>query len=168
MNRYGMLLLALLLAGYGCGGEEGKEETGSPASSTSGDEEGTVVVKATYTGTARSTGTGILFVCLYRTLSTAQAIPEYGVYTPAEAAVGTEYTLTLPKVAPGDYYLLVFYDFQQHNQHDAGKADRYVLYEGQHLAAGASALSVRSGAVTTPAAVRFGDEFLLGSSGSYQ
>jgi hypothetical protein len=164
-NRWAVLL-ALLLAG--CGGDEGEDETGSPASSGAAGEGGTVVVRATYTGTPRSTGTGALFACLYKTLSTAQALPEYRAQTPAEAAVGTEYTLTLEQVAPGDYYLLVFYDFQQHNQHDAGRADRYVLYEGQHLAAGAAAIAVRSGQTATPAALRFGDEFQLGLGGAYQ
>ncbi|MCC7262569.1 MAG: hypothetical protein IT369_08630 [Candidatus Latescibacteria bacterium] len=168
MKRCRLLLLALLLAGVGCGGDGGKDENGSPASSGGGDEGGTVVVKATYSGTAKTTGTGVLVAGLFRTLSTAQAIPDYEARTSAEAAVGAEYTLTLSKVAPGEYYLLVYYDLQLHNQHDAGKTDRYVLYEGQHLAAGATALTVRAGAITTPTAVHFGDEFLLGSGGSYQ
>ena len=127
-----------------------------------------MVVKVSYTGTPKSNGTGVIFACLYKTLSTAQAPPDYGVRTPAEAAVGTEYTLTLPQVAPGEYYLLLFYDFRQHNQHDAGNTDRYVLYEGQHLAEGAMALSVQAGEIAAPAALSFGDEFLLGASGSYQ
>lgn len=168
MSKCWVFLLALVLAGAGCGGDEGKDEVGSPASSASGGEGGTVVVKATYTGTAKTTGTGMLFACLYKTLSTAQAVPDYGVRTPDEAVVGTEYTLTLGRVAPGDYYLLVFYDFRQHNLHDAGNTDRYMLYEGQHLAAGAAAVAVRAGATTALPGVRFGDEYLLGPGGSYQ
>lgn len=168
MSKCWVFLLTLLLAEAGCGGDEGKDEAGSPASAAVAGEGGTVVVKATYTGTVKSTGTGALFACLYKALSTAQALPDYGVRTTAEAAVGTEYTLTLGKVAPGNYYLLVFYDFRQHNQHDAGNTDRYLLYEGQHLAAGASAIAVRTGETAAPAVVSFGDEYLLGAGGSYQ
>lgn len=166
MSKGWVFLLALALAG--CGGDEGEDEVGAPANSASAGEGGTVVVKAIYAGTPKTTGTGMLFACLYKTLSTAQAVPEYGVRTPEEAAVGTEYTLTLGRVAPGDYYLLVFYDFRLHNLHEAGNTDRYVLFEGQHLAADATAIAVRAGQTTAPPGVRFGDEYLLGPGGSYQ
>lgn len=168
MSKCCLLWLALVLAGAGCGGDGGRDEVGSPANSVAAGEGGTVVVKATYTGTPKSTGTGMMFACLYKTLSTAQAVPEYGVRTPDEAAVGTEYTLTLGRVAPGDYYLLVFYDFRQHNLHDAGNTDRYLLYEGQHLAASATAVAVRAGETTALPGVHFGDDYLLGPGGSYQ
>ena len=50
----------------------------------------------------------------------------------------------------------------------AGPTDRYVLYEGQHLAAGATAIRVLAGGTTSVAGMRFGDEHLLGEGGAYQ
>lgn len=168
MKLFSALVLLVALISAGCGGDGGESETGSPTKTPPAGGTGAVVVKVSYTGTARTTGTGKLFAYLYKSLSTAQAVPDYQASSETEAAVGTEYTLTLNNVAAGDYYLLIVYDSKLHNQHDAGNGDRYVLYNGQHLAGSAAVVAVQAGATTTLSGISFGDEFQLGSGGSFQ
>ncbi|MEW6752716.1 MAG: hypothetical protein AB1505_17305 [Candidatus Latescibacterota bacterium] len=165
-------LVALIVAGSlslcGCTADEGEDESGLPDHNATGTDGGSLVIRATYTGTSASGGTGRLFAYVYKALTNAQGVPDYQASTDAAVQMGTQYALSIDGLAPGAYYVLVFYDFRLHNQNVAGNQDRYVLYAGQHLPAGATAVQITSGAPVELAGVTFGDDFVLGSGGAYQ
>lgn len=151
--------------------------------SDSGDDDpvttGTITVKATYNGTvedATSPGTKKIYVYLYKTLPTTaedDSNPDYSMSTEAAVSIGVESTVTIGNIVPGNYSVVIFYDYKAHNLNIAGKDDRYVIYDAGDTVnfttniiseADAVSVDVNSSDVIT---VSFGDDYKLDSSGAF-
>ena len=96
-----------------------------------------LTVKATYNGTAATTGLGNMHVYLYSALTRGTRLGGNPSYTGSVAAiVGDEATVTIPGVDQGYYYVLVFYDYASGANADSA-TDRYVFYDGAQYPANA-------------------------------
>ncbi len=177
MKRILVLLLSVLvvfcLAGCDFSDEE-KDKDEDVAVET-----GVITVKATYTGTAADAtapGSKKIYVYLYKTLSAnAQdaSAPDYSLSTDAAVAIGVESTITIADIAPGEYSVVVFYDYKTHNLNIAGKDDRYVIYDAgdtvnytTNIVSEADKISVGNDSSDT-ITVTFGDDYKLDSDGAF-
>lgn len=153
-------LCALILSVVNCGGGgSGEDEVTT----------GTITVKATYNGDvedATQPGTHKIYVYLYKTLSNAQAEPDYKSCTSTGATVGVESTITVNNIAPGNYYVVIFYDYKAHNTYEAGKDDRYIISDSARYPSDADPVTVSEGS-SDILNVSFGNDYTLNSSGTY-
>jgi len=132
MKKFFILsILFLFSVGFaGC-----DDDSSDPAPTT-----GTIVVKATYSGTEPTAsgkaptfapGTKVIFVYVYSALTntdTSRAVTAYTVQTDAAVTVGTEYTLTINNVTPGDYKVVAFYDYRAGGSNLDSQDDKFVIY----------------------------------------
>jgi len=141
MKKFYSLVIAMTLAfSVSCFLQDDEDEA-APVGS------GTVTVKATYTGTIKgdvvgvSDGTGKVFVYFFNTLTTADAGIVYSASTAAAVSLNVEETISKSGIAPGTYYVLVFYDYKA-GAKDVNQTDRYELYNNHNCAADASTITV--------------------------
>jgi len=128
---------------------------------------------------------GKIHVYLYKTwppvsgdpeVENAQVIPDYSAKSDTTVADNTtEYTITVDGVSPGEYYVVVFYDFKIHTNNLAGNTDRYILYNANdttfytgNITSEATAVTVTDGSSTTLELDFYNDAVLFGSGGSFQ
>lgn len=161
-----LIFLILIFTAYGCFLDSGDDETGTPTTLTGN---GILTVNATYTGTAKTDGSGRIYVYLYTSLRTAQDTPVYQGSTDSEAD-NTEKAISVKGIAAGDYYVLVLYDYKLHNQNIAGNTDRYALYESvnnttAYLYEAAQVAVADNNPVELD--LSFGDDYQIGSDGRY-
>lgn len=92
----------------------------------------TLTVSAAYTGT-RPAEDRSMYVYLYSLLGTGTRNTYFPIYTGASSAVSSTdpYTITIDNVIPGDYYVLVFYNYNYNvtNSYYDNQNDRYRLYD---------------------------------------
>ena len=120
-----------------------------------------LTVKATYTGSPRTDGTGKIFVYLYdQPLEATSRYPAalYTGSTDSEVTPGVEATVTITDIADGDYYVLVFYDYHSGGNND-NQTDRYWLYNNTGYPLVASTLTIKGAKVLKN--VTFGDTYIL-------
>jgi len=126
-----LVLLTIMAAGLFISCEAGEDE--APAAGT-----GTVTVQVTYTGVDATTcskpGSGNIFVYLIPSDEISNQAPEDPAYFAYAAAtengavtISNSYNVSITNVPAGEYYVLIFYDFQLQTKH-AGTGDYYVLY----------------------------------------
>lgn len=117
----------------------------------------TLTVKATYTGTVASTGTGNMYVYLYSALSRGTRLGgSLGKTGSVAATVGDEATITIADVDQGDYYMLIFYDYASGSNPDSA-TDRYILYNGAQYPADADKISLTADAEYS--GITFGNDY---------
>jgi hypothetical protein len=166
-----VLFIALSIVFIALSCENNSDETGSANIATGS---GILEVKATYTGTpiagvtGVSDGSGKIFLYMYAALGTnAQNAPAYQASTAAEAVLNTEYTITINSIAPGNYYVVVFYDYKKHTNNTAGNTDRYELYNNVNTVSAASAVAVANDSTTSLIGISFDNTWLLDSGGAF-
>ncbi|MBN2160961.1 MAG: hypothetical protein JW807_16340 [Spirochaetes bacterium] len=126
-----------------------------------------LTVTATYNGTAFDTGTGNIYVYLYTSRPTASRTPTpaYTGVTAAPATVGVASDISIPSIAPGNYFMLVFYDYASGTNPD-NRYDRYILYDNTGSSAAATTVSISGAATAT--GVSFDDTHQIGSSNALE
>jgi len=128
---------------------------------------GTVKVNIGYTGAEGDTGDKKLYVYLYTSLSDAQETPVYqGSTSSAVATDGTVNTITINDVAPGDYYLLAFYDYSDNGSFKAGEGDKYILYNNAQYKSESSTLTVLT-EQSKSVAISLTDAYSLQGNGAF-
>jgi hypothetical protein len=126
-----------------------------------------LTVKATYIGTPATDGTGKIFVYLYDSLeaTTRYPVPIYTGSTDSAVTPGVEANITIPDIADGDYYVLVFYDYHT-GGNDDNQMDRYWLYNGTGYTAIASKLTIKGTKILKN--VTFGNTYTLQPSSAFE
>lgn len=150
---------------------------------------GTVTVQTRYTGTlTTATGNdniGKIHVYLYKTwppvsgdpaVENAQVIPDYSAKSDTTVAdAATQYTINVSGVLPGNYYVVIFYDFKNHTNNLAGNTDRYILYNADdttyytgNITSEADAVTVDAGLTETLTLDFYDESIQFGSGGAFQ
>lgn len=127
----------------------------------------TLTVTATYNGAAASDGTGKLYVYLYNALGTGtrnQYLPVYTGSTAGAVTIGNATDITLTDLLPGDYYVLVFFDYRSGSNAD-NASDRYIFYNNVGSTATATKLTISGN--TTVTGILFDNTFILQSGSLY-
>jgi hypothetical protein len=127
---------------------------------------GSLTVHATYNGGVPSSTIGSMkiYVYLYDALGTGTrtgALPIYSGSTAAAVTVGVEDTISIANILPGNYYVLIFYDYRSGTNPD-NQTDRYIFYNGVGYTSTASPLSVSGG--TDLPGVSFNNTYTIQSS----
>ncbi len=105
-----------------------------------------LTVKATYIGstTVENGATGKIFVYLFQTLGTnARTGVIYKGSTDTPITPLSESAIVMSNIAPGDYYVLTFYDCASGSNID-NKGDIYVLYKSSKCTKDATKISITS------------------------
>jgi hypothetical protein len=157
------IVLSIVFIALGCESNTDSNETGSAGCPTGN---GTLEVKVTYNGTIKTDGTGKIYVYLYSSLGTAKDPTCYSASTASEAPIGSEQTITINGIPAGNYYVLILYDNQHHNQGIAGNGDKYELYNNTGSKSAATQVVVSDGSTTSLTGISFDDANPLGPSGS--
>lgn len=167
MKKLAVLLLFMLVTFFysGCFDDSGDKKKDDDKVTT-----GTIEVKATYTDSVTDTNTGgteKIFLWLFKEApANARTEPDYEVITESAAASGTEYTLTIDEIEPGDYYVMLFYDDKLHNQGDAGNTDPYVFYNNAKNPTTATLVTIEKDS-TKKLSISFDDTYLIGSDAAF-
>jgi len=165
MKRFTVLLIIMLVTSFitGCfdgGGDDDKDKVTT----------GSIEVKATYTDSitdANTGGTEKIFLWLFKEApANARTEADYEITTESAAASGTEYTLTIDEIEPGDYYVMLFYDDKLHNQGDAGNTDPYVFYNNAKNPTTAARVTIEKDS-TKELTISFDDTYLIGSDAAF-
>jgi len=129
----------------------------------------TLTVHATYNGdeAVEVDATKRIYVFLYDQVptNTRDVEARYTGSTETAVTVGAEATITINNIIDGDYYVLIFYDYDFGDNYLANQYDRYELYNNVELPGDATTLTI-SGDTDLPGIV-FGNEYLLANGGNY-
>ena len=140
-----------------------------------------IVVKTKYNGTLTTeTGNdniGKIHVYIYSSWpANAQVLPAYsGKSQSVVADSTTQNVIAIGDIPSGSYYVLVFYDYKIHASNLAGNTDRYIIYNSNdttyytgNIASEATTLSLSSVSTQTLIFDFYGNNYVFGSSGSFQ
>lgn len=131
MKRY-LLMFFLILSVFGFGSCFWEDEE-DPADTTT-----TLTVNVTYNGPTETADSTLGKVYLYLIPDgtiTDNTPPVYAspsalsVCTSGKVTLGQSYTLTIENIAAGNYKVFIFYDYFKQTTREAGKTDKYILYD---------------------------------------
>jgi hypothetical protein len=123
-----------------------------------------LTVHATYNGTPKSTGLGYIYVYLYGSRPSATRTPAslYQGSTGADVTLNSEYPITISSITPGNYFVLIFYDYYLNTGNPDGRYDYYELYNNTGSSAGASTLNISG--YTDLSGIYFISDYQVGAS----
>ena len=136
---------------------------------------GSLTVHATYTGAepVSSIGSKKIYVYLYDSLNdstptsggTRDPLPIYTGLTDSAVSVGNPSDITIDNILPGDYYIVVFYDYRSGSNPD-NQTDPYIIYNNIEFPyEGASPLTISTG--TELSGISFDYSKTLSSGGAF-